>query len=148
MQTKTAELSKAMAETVTSRDLAKEFGVSLQTIHSWRVNHQCPAIVLDSEARPAVRFVLEDVRAWKRLPDVFKVIMLDHERHFASVEPELDRLKAESIWDGKLDEQFTYLVNYFHPFVIQHDPVITLPQLARYMKVALVAGTFWPPKGK
>lgn len=51
-------------------DMVNRFGVTAMTIHNWRNYRALPAIVIDGEKRPAVRFVPHEVIQWAKDNDV------------------------------------------------------------------------------
>ena len=64
-------LQKKLEGLWTTQDLVRRFRVTAMTIHQWRQARDLPALVLEGEGRPAIRYVPEDVRAWaeaKKVP--------------------------------------------------------------------------------
>jgi len=59
-----ATLQRKTQELWTTRDLAVLFNRTPMTIYLWRRDRGLPAVVIKGAARPAVRFIPADVRAW------------------------------------------------------------------------------------
>ena len=63
--TRTDKLQEAMTDMWTVDDVAERFGVTVVSVHNWRVlDDPIPALVIPGRGRPALRFVPDDVRAW------------------------------------------------------------------------------------
>lgn len=48
----------------TTQDLIRRFRKSAMTIHQWRQSRALPALVLEGDGRPAIRYVPDEIRAW------------------------------------------------------------------------------------
>lgn len=56
-------LDDILANTWTAQDVSQEYGVTAMTVHLWRARG-LPVVVIPGTARPTVRFVKDEVRAW------------------------------------------------------------------------------------
>jgi len=61
---RTSDLQKHINSLWTSDDVCAYFGVTPMTVYLWRQNRGLPALVFPGNARNAVRFVPDEVRAW------------------------------------------------------------------------------------
>ena len=63
---KSRQLQAQLASLWSSQEVARLFGVTPMTIWLWRENRGLPKVELKGTARPAIRFVPEDVLAWAK----------------------------------------------------------------------------------
>lgn len=70
MTTTTKELERAINKLWTTADVQRALGRSHQTIKTWRKDYNLPTVCIRGDAKPALRFVPEDVRAWARKYDL------------------------------------------------------------------------------
>lgn len=65
-QLTTSELMEQLANCWTVNDVAEAFSVTTMTVHNWRAQRGLPTVLMQGDARPAVRFVPADVLKWAR----------------------------------------------------------------------------------
>ena len=63
---KTHKLQRQLDNLLTTAELAEHFQVTTMTIFNWRRYHNLPCITLRSDAKPSVRYDLQDVKRWAR----------------------------------------------------------------------------------
>jgi len=62
---KTAALQKQLDRLITVKQAMYMFDVSQPTIQSWR-DKGMPTVIVKSKERPAIRFVVDDIKAWAK----------------------------------------------------------------------------------
>lgn len=60
---KSSDLQRAINRTWTTTRLAARYRTSVMTIHQWR-KQGMPAVVINGDSRPSVRFVFSEVSRW------------------------------------------------------------------------------------
>ena len=61
-----SKLEAALAELLTIKKLCKMFRVSEMTVYTWKRYRGLPFISVPSDARPAIRFLPQEVAAWAK----------------------------------------------------------------------------------
>ena len=62
----TKKLESEISRLWTVSDMERKFRVTYQTLKNWRRDKDLPTVCIRGEAKPALRFVPVDVRAWAR----------------------------------------------------------------------------------
>jgi hypothetical protein len=60
------ELQKALKGLWTVQTLCQKYRVTPMTIRLWRVKEGLPAVVIEGEKRPTLRFVPSEAKAWMK----------------------------------------------------------------------------------
>ena len=68
--TQTIILQQQLSELWTVNDICARYGVTKMTVFLWRRDRGLPAVVIEGEKRPSIRFVPDDVKAWARANNV------------------------------------------------------------------------------
>lgn len=80
-----ASLEKALSELLTIKQLCKMFRVSEMTVYTWKRYRGLPVITVPGDARPAIRFLPEEVRQWAKREGI-AVPTARAREHFRKVE--------------------------------------------------------------
>lgn len=64
--TETEKIEATVNRLWTATDVQRALGRSHQTIKAWRKDYALPTVCIRGDAKPALRFVPEDVRKWAK----------------------------------------------------------------------------------
>lgn len=68
---RTEDMQKRVDALLTVKQLAKQYNVTVMTVHNWR-KKGLPTIVLHGDERPALRFVASDVQLWHEVSQKYR----------------------------------------------------------------------------